>query len=360
MIVMTIGEKIKQLRKQNDITQDKLAEYLNISYQAVSKWENGSAMPDIALVVPLANFFGVSTDTLFDLDSRAQEEDIKRYCEEDKRLGNLGLVKETIIHWRAAVLKYPKNYFCLSRLASALFGAKYTGIFDEEETKRCLEEAIPICDRILEDCADDDIRSGATQTLVMIYSDGLLANEEKAVETAMKAPYIFCSREILLESAYNGDKLEHQYHNDNLVLMDLLTQNIRIMKYTTTEEQIFSKETALKLWQTLVYDGNFLFYHRRIASFFTDLACLYAKLQNKEKVMDNLILAKEQAEKVDSIPDGEQIYTSIFVKTAIHNEINTSKNYTCNEVGLIKKQLEKKVFDFLRNDLDFIDYLKAI
>ena len=39
--MLKIGEKIKELRKTQDITQEKLADYLNISYQAISKWENG-------------------------------------------------------------------------------------------------------------------------------------------------------------------------------------------------------------------------------------------------------------------------------------------------------------------------------
>ena len=38
---MNIGEKIKELRRKNDLTQEKLADYLNVSYQAVSKWECG-------------------------------------------------------------------------------------------------------------------------------------------------------------------------------------------------------------------------------------------------------------------------------------------------------------------------------
>ena len=38
---MTIGERIKELRKKNGMTQEKLAEYLSISYQAISKWECG-------------------------------------------------------------------------------------------------------------------------------------------------------------------------------------------------------------------------------------------------------------------------------------------------------------------------------
>ena len=65
---MTIGEKIKELRKKHNITQEKLAEQLNVSYQAVSKWENNVANPDFSLIVPLAKLFKVTTDELLCFD----------------------------------------------------------------------------------------------------------------------------------------------------------------------------------------------------------------------------------------------------------------------------------------------------
>ena len=61
---MTIGEKIKELRKKNDLTQEKLADYLCVSYQAVSKWECGLSSPDLSLIVPLAKLLRVTTDEL--------------------------------------------------------------------------------------------------------------------------------------------------------------------------------------------------------------------------------------------------------------------------------------------------------
>ena len=57
-----MGQIIKRLRKERNLTQEELAEQLNISAQAISKWENGTSMPDISQVVPLANLFGVPTD----------------------------------------------------------------------------------------------------------------------------------------------------------------------------------------------------------------------------------------------------------------------------------------------------------
>lgn len=43
-MMLNIGKRIKDLRKSQDVTQEKLADYLNISYQSVSKWENGSGV----------------------------------------------------------------------------------------------------------------------------------------------------------------------------------------------------------------------------------------------------------------------------------------------------------------------------
>lgn len=80
---MNIGETIKKLRKQKDITQEQLAEYLNISPQAISRWEISSTLPDITLIPMLANIFDVSTDMLFGVDIDAKEkriEAIKKKC----------------------------------------------------------------------------------------------------------------------------------------------------------------------------------------------------------------------------------------------------------------------------------------
>lgn len=62
---MTLGEKIQELRKQKGMSQNELAEKLNVSPQAVSKWENSVSMPDISLLPELSKIFDVSIDHLF-------------------------------------------------------------------------------------------------------------------------------------------------------------------------------------------------------------------------------------------------------------------------------------------------------
>lgn len=61
---MTIGEKIQELRIQRGLTQERLAEMLEVSRQSVSKWELGQAIPDVEKIIRMSELFDVSTDTL--------------------------------------------------------------------------------------------------------------------------------------------------------------------------------------------------------------------------------------------------------------------------------------------------------
>lgn len=61
---MTLGEKIQDLRKRSGLSQDILAEQLEVTRQAVSKWERDEAIPEADKIVRLARLFGVSTDYL--------------------------------------------------------------------------------------------------------------------------------------------------------------------------------------------------------------------------------------------------------------------------------------------------------
>ena len=61
---MEIGRRIQSIRIRNGLSQETLAERLDVSRQAVSKWENGQAVPDVEKIVLLSRMFNVSTDLL--------------------------------------------------------------------------------------------------------------------------------------------------------------------------------------------------------------------------------------------------------------------------------------------------------
>lgn len=73
---LTIGEKIAILRKEKNITQTELAEYLFLAPQTVSRWEVGNGAPEITLLPKIATFFGVSIDELFGMTSLERADDL--------------------------------------------------------------------------------------------------------------------------------------------------------------------------------------------------------------------------------------------------------------------------------------------
>ena len=72
---MNIGKQIKALRMQKGVTQESLASELNVSCQAVSKWETGTTLPDIQLLPEIAVYFGVTIDEVFRL---SEDSNLKR------------------------------------------------------------------------------------------------------------------------------------------------------------------------------------------------------------------------------------------------------------------------------------------
>ena len=61
---MNLGEKIKERRKQAGLSQEQLAERLNVSRQAITKWETNKGIPDIANLIAISDEFGLSLDEL--------------------------------------------------------------------------------------------------------------------------------------------------------------------------------------------------------------------------------------------------------------------------------------------------------
>ena len=74
---MNLGNKIRELRRANNLTQEQLAATLNISAQAVSKWEMGASYPDMTMIPTLAAFFKVTLDELFDFDVKNVDKKIE-------------------------------------------------------------------------------------------------------------------------------------------------------------------------------------------------------------------------------------------------------------------------------------------
>lgn len=81
--LMTIGQRIAERRKAIGLTQQRMADALHVSFQAVSKWENGASLPDVALLAPIAQLLHTSVDALIGYHPAPATEYEQRYQSDD-------------------------------------------------------------------------------------------------------------------------------------------------------------------------------------------------------------------------------------------------------------------------------------
>ena len=94
IISMSLGKTISALRKSKGMTQEQLASEMKVSPQAVSKWENDIACPDIALLPQLAALFQVTVDELLSAEPKKET----RLLPEDKKKGYEDLIMKIIVN----------------------------------------------------------------------------------------------------------------------------------------------------------------------------------------------------------------------------------------------------------------------
>ena len=87
--MIKIGKNIKKLREKKSITQEKLANYLGVTPQAISRWESETGYPDIELLPLIADFFDVTIDELLDRNISQNKNEIKEGIKDIGRLHSL-------------------------------------------------------------------------------------------------------------------------------------------------------------------------------------------------------------------------------------------------------------------------------
>ena len=173
-----LGQRIKEYRKKNDLTQEKLADYLGVTYQSVSKWETGMTMPDLALVVPMARLLGVTTDELLGKEDAATDAR-KAYFDREYHDFWMKDHKQDLEIARMAVKEYPSDYRYWQWLAEnewyvgsdadyVLQDGKYV---IPDEAKQLLWDSARHHQMIIDDCPDAALRNDSIASLVYVYND---------------------------------------------------------------------------------------------------------------------------------------------------------------------------------------------
>lgn len=200
-----LGEKIKSLRKQKNISQEVLADYLGVTFQAVSKWETNAAMPDVTLIPAIASFFGVSTDELFDFNLYETEQKVMEICREAWKIRDDEPEKAEMI-LRGGLKRFPGNDIILNNLLCVI-------PYPERA-----EEAISICKSLIEGTKYDDVKYDAYRIMAQAYKS--IGEYQLCKDAVEMIPELYFTKLQVAAELLEGDDMYEAAHKQRRLSAD--------------------------------------------------------------------------------------------------------------------------------------------
>ena len=208
---MKIGEIIKKYRRINDLTQEKLADYLCVSYQAVSKWETGISSPDLSMIAPLTKLLHISADELLGItETDERKDELEAAYENTFKTGDL---EERHKIAEAAVREYPGEMKYLDWLAWIIAMRSFE--FEDNEVHAAEQEkAIKIFATVIENCTYDETKGSAILGITQYLQ--FRGRKEEALKYAGLCPESYSSKDTILLHCLSGDEKKEAFsRNDN-------------------------------------------------------------------------------------------------------------------------------------------------
>ena len=212
--MIQLGKKIKSLRKQKDISQEVFANYLGVSFQAVSKWENGNTMPDVTMIPAIASFFGISTDELFDFNLYEIEKNVEAIVDEHRKFWDTDKEKaEQII--RDGLKQYPGNDVLLNCLIGVISELGKT------------DEVIAVGKALVESTKYDDVRLDAYRIMAEAYK--AKGEYELAKDAIEHIPEIYFSNLYVKAHLLEGDEKYEAAVKESSLCLEHLVRMLEIL-----------------------------------------------------------------------------------------------------------------------------------
>ena len=327
-VKLKIGAKIRLLRRQNDVTQDMLADHLGVTPQAVSRWESGICYPDMNSLPLIADYFSVTMDELLCYTNARKEQKVETYLEEAERLLNRERLTEVLELLRTALAEIPSSYRLQIEMAEVL--SLYAEALAEkgdtpqirEAVRAALDEAVSYCRHILSDCTDDDLRDRTKKTLCDIYAHQLDNNAE-ALRIAEQLHSMSYSQEIVKATILTGDVAFTQAQKNLILFADNIWWHLYNLACVpaisgetySREEKIAILTKSVALFE-LIFENTPYFYADRLANAYRQLAMLHlssGKASDKALALDCIEKMADAAVACDERPE-KAPYTSVIIQ----------------------------------------------
>ncbi|MEO3946016.1 helix-turn-helix transcriptional regulator [Gorillibacterium sp. CAU 1737] len=287
-----IAGNLKRLRKERSLTQEDLAGFLGVSFQAISKWERGDGYPDLPLLPVIARFFDVTLDELMGMNEIRREERLHDFHAQWNENNAKGNHADNILLMREALREYPNDYLLMAQLVTSLEKCEAS----PAERVRNRAEAIELSERIVEHCPDAEIRNAFLFNVCHSYWRN--GDTEKAIKGARQLPTIYKTQENALVMFLEGKEKIQIGQQAIVALIVSLFQQISYMKDTdhySPEEKGLIVSKFCSVADLLMEEDDVPILLRYKASAYMDMAELALKQHENESAIDYLQSAADCA-----------------------------------------------------------------
>ncbi|MBQ3100431.1 MAG: helix-turn-helix transcriptional regulator [Clostridia bacterium] len=354
-----IGKRIKELRKKNDLTQEKLADYLGVTYKSVSKWETGVTFPDLSMIVPLSKLLRVTTDELLGVKTEEPDErkaffdaEYHEYWLKEEHESDLELARQ-------AVIEYPDEFKYLEWLAGVEWYVGYSPkYYGTEKFNELIENSIKHCQMILEDCNDTDIRNKAISCIVWDYN--VLERYDEAKKYALMYPDPpKCGRDEILSHCLRGEELKALRRKITGDALAGLCDALHYMWEYSDMYMPLAMEIEEKVIRSVIDDENYLSFHWHMYYIYLERTRIAIENNDYDLAVEYLAEVKKHAVGRDKLNDaGIGKYTCMVLKD--HSvDVRDGRCLGFTHLEYFRESLaEDKIYAPLRDRDDFRKLLK--
>jgi len=301
----TMGQIIKRLRKERNLTQEELAEQLNISAPAISKWENDTTSPDISQIVPLSRVFGVSTDVLFGTAGINDKEEVRKILRNAQSLlarplDSAGLLRKYKA-LKEGLQEYPNNTVLLLECLEAGIALAYpeTNVYDADHAEAIYHECIRMANLVISYSTNTNNILRAHMIMVLLHA--AYGNFDESMKHAQHFPVRADFNIHLMYAYYAHHKKDYEteaascqfgvmyYLEGFLNILTRLGQTYDLLgNYSDAAETL---ETALAMIECIFAKDEIKppIHYREKGDLYMLLADIYLKSGDREKALSNLM-----------------------------------------------------------------------
>ena len=288
---LNLAENIRKKRREVDLSQEAFAERLGVSFQTISKWERGECYPDIEMLPQIANFFGISVDTLLGADQCREREDVAAIQDELRKFDMLRDEKTLVRLAEDGLKKYPNNHLLMAWI---VYGAQNIN------PKRSIE----LGEYLLANCRNPHYLNWVRAELCYAYFK--VGRQEDGIEAARRLPTYAQTRQAVLEDLLAGEELvTHILEADIIkVCYRFKTAVLKLLNYYKPQEQIELLKKCNAMYEVVFETEDYVYALKAQADTCLRIAEIAMNMGNTEEAQTYINKALTYAQKHDEIPNG--------------------------------------------------------